>query len=110
MFAKQTENGMIILLLYVNDAAIVSSRENIEWLFGKLQSRFTIKTEYRLNDFLGCDIIMEEESGEGWLLQPNLVSKLQKTFSELLKKKRKAKDARNTRKSSGEGKRRRKAE
>ena len=53
-----------------------------------MEKKFTVSTEYKLNDFLGCDIILDEENNKGWLLQPHLVKKLRENFNDLLEMKR----------------------
>ena len=54
-FYKIGKRGLIKLLLYVNDLAIIGSKEDIDETIKLIQLRFTIRSEGRLNDFLGCD-------------------------------------------------------
>ncbi len=82
LFVKHSDNGLSVLLLYVDDSAIFAKKEDVEWLFDKIKTQFSIKTEHVLNDFLGCEILRDYDKDECWLLQPHLIKKLVSTFDE----------------------------
>ena len=86
---KQGEKGIVILLLYVDDSAIFGSRAGIDELMSLVKEEFTIKSEGKLNDFLGCNIIKDKDQTTCWLHQPHLIKKLEKNFGEKVKKIRK---------------------
>jgi hypothetical protein len=45
----------------VDDLAIIGSKEDIDETIKLIQLRFTITSEGRLNDFLGCDILRNKD-------------------------------------------------
>ena len=88
LFYKIGKRGLIVLLLYVNDSAIIGNKEDINETIRLIQLRFTITSEGRLNDFLGCDILRNKDKKCCYLLQPHLINKLQRTFGKLREVKR----------------------
>ena len=80
LFVKKGKRGPLIVLLYVDDSCVLGKREDIDELVVQLRTRFTIKVEGGLNDFLGCEILREEGKDECWILQYHLVKKLVATF------------------------------
>ena len=47
---------------------------------------FNIKSEEKLSDFLGCEIIRKENEQKCYLLQPHLIRKLKKAFTKITKR------------------------
>ena len=84
LFVKKTERGLLIVLLYVDDSAIIGCREDIDEFCENVRKRFKVKVEGGLNDFLGCDILREKDKDECWILQPHLIRKLKETFGKCL--------------------------
>ena len=81
LFYKKGKQSPIIVMLYVDDAAVIGSREDIDETFEQIRKAgLNIKTEGKLNDFLGCAILREDEKKECWLLQTHLIKKLEKNF------------------------------
>ena len=83
VFVKDGKDGKLIVMLYVDDSALIGSRRDIDDFLKEISKHFTIKTEGKLNDFLGCEIIKDEKEKQCWLLQPHLVDKLQRTFGDI---------------------------
>ena len=81
LFAKMGKHGIIIVLVYVDDATIMGSRQDIDDTFAAImEAGLNITTEGKLNDFLGCSILREKGKQECWLLQTHLIKKLENTF------------------------------
>jgi len=87
LFYKHGNKSPIIVMLYVDDAAVIGSREDIDRTFEQIrEAGLNIKTEGKLNDFLGCAILREGDKKECWLLQTHLIKKLEKNFKKATKK------------------------
>ena len=84
-FYKQGKKGPIILLLYVDDSACIGNREDIDETMDLIRLKFKIKTEVKLNAFLGCSILREEGSDICYLHQPHLIKKLEHNFGGVVK-------------------------
>ena len=88
LFFKIGNFGLIIILLYVDDTALIGDKRDIQETITLIRNTFTITVEGKLNDFLGCDILREEGKDEHWILQLHLVRQLEKIFGEIVTKKR----------------------
>ena len=86
LFHKFGKHGPIILLLYVDDSAILGHPEDIQATLELIKEEFNITTEGRLNDFLSCDILRGDKDDTCWLLQPHLINKLAHNYNEIIGK------------------------
>jgi hypothetical protein len=82
LFIKQGKESIVILLLYVDDSIIFGTRSDIDEILNQIKETFTISIEGKLSDFLGCNIIKHPEEPKCWLLQPNLIEKLDKEYED----------------------------
>ena len=74
------------MIIYVDDSLCFGHKDDIQEVADLMKEEFKIKSEPKMNDFLGCDIIREKGKDECWLLQPHLIDKLRKNFGEMVKK------------------------
>ena len=80
LFYKQGNHNIILMIIHVDDSLVFGHHEDIKTVIKHLERRFTVKTEGGLNDFLGCEIIMNETKEKCWLLQPHLIKSLKTKY------------------------------
>ena len=90
LFVKNGKRGILVFLLYVDDSACFGHKDNILETFRLIAKYFEIKTEGKLNDFLGCEILRNGKDKECWLLQPHLIESLKRNFGDIVKRLRKS--------------------
>ena len=76
LFYKNGKRKIILIIVHVDDSIIFGDKDDIKEVIEHIERQFKVKTERRLNDFLGCEIIMSEEKDKCWLLQPHLLRSL----------------------------------
>ena len=57
-----------IIICWVDDSICFGHKEDIAEVIYFLSERFTVKTEGGLNDFLGCEILMDKTKSRCWLM------------------------------------------
>ena len=53
---KNDENGICIVLIYVDDDLVVGTKKSIHDMYMKLQKWFKLKLEENTRDYLSCEI------------------------------------------------------
>jgi len=72
---------MLIILCYVDDNLVIGKQQEIDKFLEEFKkSKFKCTLEEDLNDYLSCDIQMDPEADTGWIGQPHMVKKIEKTF------------------------------
>ena len=84
LFYKMGKRNIILIIVWVDDSIVFGNREDIADLVEVMRERFTIKTEGGLNDFLGCEIMMNSDKDKCWVHQPHLVKSLMTKFGKSL--------------------------
>jgi hypothetical protein len=83
LFMRNDEDGICIILCYVDDNLVIGKRKAIDKLFKQLdESILTYTVEDKLVDYLSCEIQLNEDRTEAWMGQPHMVKKIVKTFGE----------------------------
>ena len=86
LFMRGEGKNRIYLLEYVDDNLLIGSTENLEALLKEMEkTEFTFTVERSLSDYLSCDIQMNPGKTIGWIGQPHMVKKIEKTFGEEVK-------------------------
>jgi len=65
----------------VDDNLVIGKRQETDRFleeFKKNEFKFTLEEDS--NDHLSCDILMDPETATGWIGQPHVVKKIEKTF------------------------------
>jgi hypothetical protein len=74
---------LLIILSYVDNNLTIGKRSAIDAFLKEFkESEFTFTLEEGLSDYLSCDIQMDRASLTGWIGQPHMVKKIEKTFGE----------------------------
>ena len=76
LFYKQGKHNIVMIICWVDDSICFGHKEDIADVISFLNERFTVKTEGGLNDFLGCEILMDKTKSRCWLVQPHLIRSL----------------------------------
>ena len=84
LFYKMGKRNIILVIVWVDDSIVFGDKEDIADLVKTLNERFTVKAEGGLNDFLGCEIMMNKTKDKCWLHQPHLIKSLITKFGKSL--------------------------
>ena len=88
MLFKETELGICIIMMYVDDMLIIGKKEQIQDFASKIQKEFSVKIQHNLADYLGCEFHMNKGRTRGWLGQPSIIKILEQKFGETSMKER----------------------
>ena len=85
LYSRRDENGVVFLAVWVDDSLLVGDRKAIDKAIQDLKNEgFTLKEDGTLDDYLSCEITMNEDMTVGWIHQPHLLTKMEKRFKELI--------------------------
>jgi len=71
----------LIIFCYVDDNLVIGKRQEIDKFLEEFKkSKFKHTLEEDSNDYLSCNIQMDPETVTGWIGQPHMVKKIEKTF------------------------------
>ena len=85
LFIRQNEKGICLFILYVDDAFFLGDKAAVKLAIEQVSKRFTITTQGKLDDYLGCKFTRVKDSL--YITQPHLVDKLIRKYeAELLKR------------------------
>jgi hypothetical protein len=83
LFMRQDEDGICIILCYVDDNLVVGNPKAIEKLRKQLdESELTYTVEEKVTDYLSCEIQVAKDGKSAWLGQPHMVNTIEKEFGE----------------------------
>ena len=77
MLFKEDELGMCIIKMYVDDMLIIGKKEQIQEFATKIQKEFSVKIQYNLADYLGCEFHMNNVKTRGWLGESSIIKCLE---------------------------------
>jgi hypothetical protein len=88
LLSKWTQDGVILIGISVDDCLVIGKRDKVDELIVELKtSRFNLKVENNLKDYLSCQLIENAESKEILILQPHLIKNLEAKFGDEVKNK-----------------------
>ena len=82
---RSDQDGTIILCIYVDDALMIGDDSAITKTVVQLRSKLSLKEVGILKEYVGCTIIHELEKKKLIMCQPDLLTKLEKTFKDKIK-------------------------
>ena len=86
LYSRRDENGVVFLAVWVDDSLLVGDSKAIDKAIQDLKGEgFVLKEDGSLDDYLSCEISMNEDKTIGWIHQPHLLTKMEKRFRELIK-------------------------
>jgi len=81
LFRRGSGEKILIILCYVDGNLVIGKRQEIDKFLEEFKkSEFKYTLEENLNDYLSFDIQMDPETVTGWIGQPHMVKKIEKTF------------------------------
>ena len=87
LFIKDNKNETkSFIAIYVDDGGIFSTEENIKEVLTELSKTFMVKDLGKMETFLGCKIIENEEKDTIYIHQPKLIKNLKSTFGKYVEK------------------------
>ncbi|KAL7566018.1 hypothetical protein ACA910_011037 [Epithemia clementina (nom. ined.)] len=86
LLCRKDEKGTCIVIMYVDDILVVGDRLALEDLKEKFMKAFSVKVEYTLKDYLGCELVMHKNKKMAWLGQPSIIQSLKTKFGEFVEK------------------------
>ena len=70
----------------MDDSLLVGHSKAIQQMIDDLKKEnFDLKLDGSLDDYLSCEITFDQERNVGWIHQPHLITKLEKTFGDYAK-------------------------
>jgi hypothetical protein len=89
LLLKWTQDGFIMIGIYVDDCLMIGKRDKIDELIVDLKtSGCNLKVENNLTDYLSCQLIENAELKEILILQPHLINNLEAKFGDEVKSRR----------------------
>jgi Reverse transcriptase (RNA-dependent DNA polymerase) len=87
LFIKEDKvsNTKSFLIVYVDDGGIFGTPDEIKKVLQELSKTFIVKDLGKMEDFIGCNIIENEERDTIWIHQPKLIKHLKEQFGDLVK-------------------------
>jgi len=79
------EEGLCIILMYVDDNLIVGSRKAIDKATNEIKAIFIVTVSPIAMEYLGCEINVAENYSCGWIGQSDLYKNLEKKFDNMIK-------------------------
>ena len=76
----------MFLAVWVDDSLLVGDSKAIDKAIQDLRDEgFVLKKYGSLDDYLSCEISMNEEKTVGWIHQPHLLTRIEEYFGEQMK-------------------------
>ena len=88
MLYKEDEEGICIIIIYIDDMLIIGKEEAIDAAIKVLQGHFQVKDPTSLEDYLGVQIVQSNDGKKARLGQPTIIKSLEKQFGERVAKKK----------------------
>ena len=87
LMTRHGKEGVVFIAIWVDDSLLVGDKDAIDKTIEDLKRKgFTLKVEGTLQDYLSCEITLDQEKGVGWIHQPHLVDKLESKFKAMVEK------------------------
>ena len=86
LFMRGEGDDRLFILTYVDDNLVLGKTKAIDKFMEEFKStEFTYTVEDTLDDYLSCEVLVDEDKKTGWIGQPHMVKKIEKTFGEEVK-------------------------
>ena len=85
---RVNENGLCIILMYVDDNLIVGSNKAIAQVTEEIKNVFSVTVSPEATEYLGCEIHVAKNHTCGWIGQPHLYKNLEQKFGNIVKTQR----------------------
>ena len=85
---RVNENGLCIILMYVDDNLIVGSNKAIDQVTEEIKNVFNVTVSPEATVYLGCEIHVAKNNTCSWIGQPHLYKNLERKFGSIVHNKR----------------------
>jgi len=86
LMTRKDKNGICFIAIWVDDSLLVGHPKAIQQVIDDLQKEgFDLKLDGSLDDYLSCEITIDQKRNVGWIHQPHLITKLEKKFGDYVK-------------------------
>ena len=85
---RVNENGLCIILMYVDDNLIVGSNKAIDQVTEEIKKFFNVTVSPEATEYLGCEIHVAKDYTCSWIGQPHLYKNLEQKFGNIVKTQR----------------------
>jgi len=85
---RVNENGLCIILMYVDDNLIVGSNKAIDQVTEEIKNIFNVTVSPEAMEYLGCKVHVAKNNTCGWIRQPHLYKNLERKFGSIVKTQR----------------------
>jgi len=82
---RVNENGLCIILMYVDDNLIDGSNKAIDQVREEIKNFFNVTVSPEATEYLGCKIHVAKDYTCGWIGQPHLYKYLEQNFGNIVK-------------------------
>ena len=82
---RVNENGLCIILMYVDDNLIVGSNKAIDQVTQEIKNVFNVTVSPEATEYLGFEIHVAKNNTCGWIGQPHLYKNLERNLEVLLR-------------------------
>jgi hypothetical protein len=86
LLVRINELGVVIFCLYVDDCSCFGHRKAIDDAINNIGKYYKIKKLGKMSEYVGCTVIRSKTENKCWLIQPDLIEKLQSKFKEKISK------------------------
>ena len=90
LFIRKGPDGLIFILIYVDDGAIFGNKRIIDQVLADLGTQFSIKILGTVSDYVGCHLVVNKKRDTMYIVQPKLIRELKKKFGPQVKTRREA--------------------
>jgi hypothetical protein len=80
LLKRVSNDGVVYLCIYVDDVLLVGNKNGIVNAKQDIGNKFKIKDVGELNEYVGCMVIKDKQKKCAYLIQPDLIEKLEKAF------------------------------
>jgi len=88
LMCKVNENGLCIVLMYVDDNMIVGSNKAIDQVTEVIKNFFDVTVSLEAMEYLGCEIHVAKDNTCGWIEQLHLFKNSERKFGNIVKTQR----------------------
>ena len=85
LMMRKNKSGVVYIAIWVNDSLLISNDNAIHATINDMKKEgLSLKIEGNLDDYLSCEILIDEKRKSGWIHQPHLIKKLEPKFGSMV--------------------------
>ena len=85
LMMRKNKDGVVYIAIWVDDSLLIGNEKAINATIDDMKKEgLSLKIEGNLDDYLSCEISIDEKKKSGWIHQPHLIKKLEKKFGSMV--------------------------